>query len=282
MLLPDRELARLRWGCPSGKDLSPPAWICKNCISLSSGCFDGPWSAQRKLPLLIEGGVKIRDLAGNPYMIGVIRKIVVPLLRLWFGTCRVELINERVYHEYADLHTPLVVATWHRSAIFALYFFAKFHPMVMISQSKDGELLAQVAAALGVIPVRGSSGRGGREALMRMRQHLVRGGRACATVLDGPRGPAYVAKKGMLLLAQLSGAPFIPVIWSARRTLTVRNSWDRTLLPLPWSRVCLAFGDPIRIPASCGSGELERYRELVERNLNDMMAAVDCRCGYRG
>jgi lysophospholipid acyltransferase (LPLAT)-like uncharacterized protein len=86
----------------------------------------------------------------------------------------------------------------------------------------------------------------------------------------------------MLLLAQLSGALFIPVIWSASRTLTVRNSWDKTLLPLPWSRVCLALGDPIRIPASCGSGELERYRELVERNLNDMMAAADRRCGYGG
>ena len=57
-------------------------------------------------------------------MIRAIRKIVVPLLRLWFGTCRVELINGRVYDEYADLHTPVVVATWHRAAIFALYFFA--------------------------------------------------------------------------------------------------------------------------------------------------------------
>jgi lysophospholipid acyltransferase (LPLAT)-like uncharacterized protein len=232
--------------------------------------------------LLLEAGVKIRDLARNPYMIRAIRKIVVPLFRLWFGTCRVELINGRVLDEYADLHTPVVVGTWHRATIFALYFFAKFHPMVMISQSKDGELLAQFAATLGILPVRGSSGRGGKGALMRMRQHLAQGGGACATVLDGPRGPAYVAKKGMLLLAQLSGALFIPVIWSASRALTVRNSWDKALIPLPWSRVYLALGDPIHIPPSCGSGELERYRELVERNLNDMMTAVDRRCGYGG
>jgi lysophospholipid acyltransferase (LPLAT)-like uncharacterized protein len=91
-----------------------------------------------------------------------------------------------------------------------------------------------------------------------------------------------VAKKGMLLLAQLSGAPFIPVIWSASRTLTLRNSWDKTLIPLPWSRICLAIGDPIHIPASCGGGELERYRNMVERSLNEMMAAVDRRCGYGG
>ena len=226
--------------------------------------------------------MKIRDLAGNPYMVRMIQKIFAPLLRLWFGTCRVELINERVYHEYSDLHTSVVVGTWHRAAVFALYFFGRFHPMVMISQSKDGELLAQYAATLGIIPIRGSSSRGGRQALVRMQRYLAQGGRACATVLDGPRGPAYVAKKGMLTLAQFTGAPFIPVIWSASRTLTVRNSWDKTLLPLPWSRVFLAIGEPIHIPASCGSRELERYRELVERSLNEMMAAVDRRCGYRG
>lgn len=225
--------------------------------------------------------MKIRDLAANPYMVRFIRKILVPAVRLWFRTCRVEIVNEEVYRRYARFDTPVVVGTWHRASLFALYFFAGVHPMVMISQSKDGELLAQFAAALGVIPVRGSSSRGGREALAQMRAHLVQAGRACATVLDGPRGPAYVAKKGMLVLAQLTGVPFIPIIWSANRALALKNSWDRTLLPLPWSRVCLAIGDPVHIPAACNGGELERYRQLVEKSLNEMMAAADRRCGYR-
>ncbi|MGD8694579.1 MAG: hypothetical protein PVI74_12055, partial [Syntrophobacterales bacterium] len=90
-----------------------------------------------------------------------------------------------------------------------------------------------------------------------------------------------VAKKGMIVLSKLTGAPFIPVIWSANRTLTLRDSWDKTVLPLPWSRVYVAFGEPILIPTDSDSKDLERYRRLVEDRLNTMMAEVDRRCGYR-
>jgi lysophospholipid acyltransferase (LPLAT)-like uncharacterized protein len=210
-----------------------------------------------------------------------IRKIVVPLARVWFGTCRVSVINQRVYDEYVLRDTPVVVGTWHRAAIYFLYFFGHFRPMIMISRSKDGEILSQYAAGFGVIPVRGSSSKGGRAALEHMRRYLESGGKGCATVLDGPRGPAYVAKKGMIALSKLTGAPFIPVIWSANRTLTLRDSWDKMILPLPWSRLCIAIGDPIHIPMNATNQELERYRELVEERLNTMMAEVDRRCGYR-
>jgi hypothetical protein len=210
-----------------------------------------------------------------------IRKIVVPLARVWFGTCRVSVINQRVYDEYVLNDTPVVVGTWHRAAIYFLYFFGRFRPMIMISRSKDGEILSQYAAGFGVIPARGSSSKGGRAALEHMRRYMAGGGKGCATVLDGPRGPAYVAKKGMIVLSKLTGAPFIPVIWSANRTLTLRDSWDKMILPLPWSRVCIAFGDPIHIPANTKKNEMERYRRMIEERLNIMMAEVDRRCGYR-
>jgi lysophospholipid acyltransferase (LPLAT)-like uncharacterized protein len=226
--------------------------------------------------------LRIRDLAKENFMIRLISKVLVPLVRLWFGTCRVEVINERVLREYILSGRPSVGGTWHRAGIYVLYYFGRLHPMIMISQSKDGEMLAHYAAANGVIPVRGSSSRGGRDALKRMRRHLANGGKACATVLDGPRGPAHVAKKGMLVLAKQSGAPLIPVIWSANRTITLRNSWDKTLVPLPWSRICLAIGDPIHIPEDSSNEDMERYRQLVEDRLNALMAVVDRRCGYRG
>ena len=214
-------------------------------------------------------------------MASFIRKIVVPLARAWFGTCRVSVINRRVYDEFVLNDTPVVVGTWHRAAIYFLYFFGPFRPMIMISRSKDGEILSQYAAGFGVIPARGSSSKGGRAALEHMRRYLEGGGKGCATVLDGPRGPAYVAKKGMIVLSKLTGVPFIPVIWSANRTLTLRDSWDKMILPLPWSRVCIAIGDPIHIPTNTTNQELEHYRELVEERLNTMMAEVDRRCGYR-
>lgn len=225
--------------------------------------------------------MRIRDHAGKALGVCFIQKVLVPLVRLWFGTCRVEILNERILTEYILADRPIVAGTWHRASIYFLYYFGKINPMIMISRSKDGEMLAHYAAALGVIPVRGSSNRGGRDALERMRQYLVNGGKACATVLDGPRGPACVAKKGMLVLAKISRAPLIPLIWSASRTLTLRNSWDKTMLPLPWSRVCIAVGEPIYISQESSSEDLERYRLLVEQRLNAMMADVDRRCGYR-
>ena len=224
---------------------------------------------------------RIRDFARETLMARFIRKIVVPLARVWFGTCRVSFINQRIYDEYILNDTPVVVGTWHRATIYFLYFFGHFRPMIMISRSKDGEILSQYAAGFGVIPVRGSSSKGGRAALERMRKYLEGGGKGCATVLDGPRGPAYVAKKGMVALSKLTGAPFIPAIWSANRTITLRNSWDKTVLPLPWSRVYVAFGEPILIPTDSSSKDLERYRRSVEERLNTMMAEVDRRCGYR-
>ena len=224
--------------------------------------------------------VRIREYANSVFSTRIIHKILVPLARAWFGSCRVEVLNESLFQRYILSDSPVVAGTWHRASLFFLYYFGKFNPMIMISQSKDGEMLSQYAAGLGVIPVRGSSSRGGRDALEQMRRHLASGGKACATVLDGPRGPAYVAKKGMIVLAKLSGAPLLPVIWSATRTLTLRNSWDKTLLPLPFSRVCIAVGEPIHIAPDISSDGLEHYRKLVQERLNTMMAKVDLHCGY--
>ena len=211
----------------------------------------------------------------------LIGRVLVPLVSAWFGSCRLEILNEDVYREYFLTDTPIVGATWHRGAVFFLYYFGRLKPMILISQSKDGEMLAQYASGFGVAPVRGSSSRGGRDALVKMVRHLASGGKACATVLDGPRGPAYSAKEGMIVLAKLSGAPLIPLIWSGNRVITWRDSWDKIMLPLPWSRICVAVGDPIHIPADTGRKGIERYRQLVEDRLNSMMAEVDQRCGYR-
>ena len=224
---------------------------------------------------------RVRDFAYETLIGRFILKVLVPLVRLWFSTCRVTMLNERIYHEYFLSDTPIVAGTWHRASIYFLYFFGNFRPMIMISQSKDGEMLAQYASGFGIIPARGSSHKGGRDALEQMRGYMLSGGKGCATVLDGPRGPAYVAKKGMIHLAKLTGAPLIPLIWSANRVITIRDSWDKTMLPLPWSKVYVAFGEPIDIPAETSSRALEYYRQLVQDQLNSMMEEVDRRCGYR-
>lgn len=203
------------------------------------------------------------------------------VLRLWFATCRVRLVGEGVYRRYTEGRLPAVVGTWHRGAIFLVWFFRRQKPMIMFSRSNDGELIARFAEKLGVIPVRGSSSRGGGHALRTMVKFLNGdGSRFAATVLDGPRGPRFEAKKGLLFLSRIGGAPLIPVVMSAWPALTFRRSWDRTLIPLPFSRVTVMIGTPVPIPPDTDSAGLEAIRVRVENTLKEMTRAADTDTGY--
>ncbi|MCF8097163.1 MAG: DUF374 domain-containing protein, partial [Desulfarculaceae bacterium] len=138
------------------------------------------------------------------------------LARTLFRTCRVEILRGDLVEKYFNRGRPAIGVTWHRGAIFSLYFFGNKRPAVMISGSRDGEYLARYLSIMGGVPVRGSSSRGGRAALKEMADYLQSGpGRYAATVADGPRGPRYVAKKGMIALASQTGLPLVPLMWSA-------------------------------------------------------------------
>jgi lysophospholipid acyltransferase (LPLAT)-like uncharacterized protein len=203
------------------------------------------------------------------------------LLKIWFKTCSVRITRPDLYREWVLSDRQLIAVTWHRAAIFFVHYFGSLHPKILFSQSKDGEYLARFAQKFGVQPVRGSSTRGGVEALREMIDYLKKGGKACATVLDGPTGPARVAKKGMMGLAMGTGIPIIPIIWSASRVWTFKKSWDKTMIPLPFSRITIHCSDPIYLPAELNKAGLEAYRLQVEKTLNRLTDEIDCLCGYR-
>jgi lysophospholipid acyltransferase (LPLAT)-like uncharacterized protein len=132
----------------------------------------------------------------------------------------------------------------------------------MISQSQDGEMIAGVAAKSGWLPVRGSSSRGGSQALKILVERLKETGLA-AHIVDGPRGPAGKLKHGAIHLAQATGAAIVPTYISAEKAWYF-NSWDKFLLPKPFSRVTLRFGDMINLSATGNPEELERQRKYIE------------------
>jgi lysophospholipid acyltransferase (LPLAT)-like uncharacterized protein len=206
------------------------------------------------------------------------------MLRLWFSTCRIKILNKDVHERYVASERGVVGAGWHRNAIFMVWFFRKMRPVVMFSRSRDGELIAAFAEKLGVVPVRGSSSKGGREALRHMiaRLRAPGGVKKAATVLDGPRGPRCVAKAGMILLAKRAELPLLPVMVSAYPALTLKKTWDRTLIPLPFSRVLVDYREPWHIPGDLDRDGFESLRREVEDTLNEMMAALDARSGYGG
>jgi len=210
------------------------------------------------------------------------------VVRLWFGTVRVKILNTAVYRNYflkTDLGRNVVAGSWHRHAIFFFYFFRTLGPRgIMISKSRDGEFTAKIAQYLGYTPIRGSSSKGGAAALQRLIEFMrVRGEtRFCGTAVDGPRGPARVMKTGMLAVAKESEAWFIPMACSGTRVLTFPKAWDRTIVPKPFSKIVMDFGEPFRVPPDISPADLDKLRESTGRLLNKMTDKVDRICGYTG
>ncbi|NNF99916.1 MAG: lysophospholipid acyltransferase family protein [Desulfobacteraceae bacterium] len=211
----------------------------------------------------------------------LITGLATRLFHIWFSTCRVNIIGQEVHRRYFLGNEKAVGATWHKGAIFLVWFFRKLRPMVMVSKSEDGDLIAGFAERLGAIPARGSSSRGGRDALKKMLDYLKKTPDAkVATVMDGPRGPRLVAKKGMILLAMFSGVPLIPVVVSANPAITFTKAWDRTIIPLPFSKVTILYGKPWSVPRRMSEDQLEDFRFEVETTLNRMLAEADRDTGY--
>ena len=208
--------------------------------------------------------------------------------RLWFGTVRVKIINRQIYEEYFLNNKNkgnIVVASWHRHAVFLFYFFHNIkNGVAMISRSKDGELVARVGKRFGYDSVRGSSSKGGGEALLAMINYMNKGGapKFCGTAVDGPRGPARLLKKGMLVLAKETGSYFIPMAYSGTKVITFHKAWDKTIIPYPFSTVIMEFHDPFIIPKDISEEELENLRERTEKIFNKITDNVDKIAGYNG
>ncbi len=202
------------------------------------------------------------------------------ILSLLFRSCKIDILNFHLHKRFILGDKQVIGATWHRGAIFMVYFFKDVHPMIMFSKSKDGEFLARFAKSIGIIPVRGSTGKGGRDALRSMIQHLNTGNKACATVPDGPQGPRCRVQKGLLILSRETGVPILPIMWSADRLFTFHKTWDKTILPKPFSNIKVIYGEPVSVPPGCKGKALNEKRLLLERRLNEIMITVDNICGY--
>lgn len=216
---------------------------------------------------------------------GILSWALTAVVRLWFGTVRVDILNRTRFEQVArDPATGNIVAgAWHRNAIFLFYYFRTLGPRgVMISRSKDGDLVAQVARRFGYTTMRGSSSKGGTQALQQMIAYMkeTHEKRLCGTPVDGPRGPARIMKKGMLAVAKETGVLFVPVACSGTRVLTFHKAWDKTMIPLPFSKMVIDFGEPFRVASDADDAQLEILRRRAEQALNDMTDNLDRICGY--
>lgn len=207
------------------------------------------------------------------YAFGWIARICATLL---FMTCRVTVYGKEIERRYQKKHPGrgLLYASWHRGLMFFVYFYRFQKFVVMASASDDGELAAQATKRFGWIPVRGSSTRRGAQALREMIPYFKRGHKG-GLVVDAPQGPRCRSKIGIVILAKRTGLPIIPVMWGADRYWRI-GSWDRTIIPKPFSRIAFLYGkEMIDVPGDATRDQCETIRQHMDNVLNTMRYQTD-------
>ncbi|MBI4061995.1 MAG: lysophospholipid acyltransferase family protein [Elusimicrobia bacterium] len=139
-----------------------------------------------------------------------------------------------------------IYAFWHQRQVFFTWSHRDAEASVLVSKSKDGEMIAKTMELSRIGAVRGSSSRGGAAAVREMVE-ILRSGRDVGITPDGPKGPPREVKEGALRVAQLSGMPIIPIANALSNRLEIAMAWDRFQVPLPFGRAVVAYGEPIRV-----------------------------------
>ena len=177
-------------------------------------------------------------------------------------------------------HGSGVAPFWHYAVFYMLYHLRHYSGVAMVSASRDGEYIARVAKLLNFETVRGSSNRFGVRALKGMVDQ-VRQGKNAGIVADGSQGPPLQAQPGAILVAAKSGAPIMPIAWAARHYKAF-NSWDRTVIPLPFSPIIVEYGELIWVEPVLSTASIEQYRQQLETVLNSMYQRLWAEFGREG
>lgn len=231
------------------------------------------------------------EVAPVPRRFTLLQRIALPIIiatgysfiRLIGPTLRVSVSYEEGAQPTIG-QRPLILSFWHACIIPATYLFRKVGIRVMSSNSYDGEYMGRIIHKFGFVAVKGSSSRNAVRALLGLRRALQEGW-AVAFSIDGPRGPRHKVKPGPVALARSSGVA-LSTFHIAVESAWVLNTWDRLIIPKPFSRVLMRFGKLIPIPPDATDEDIERYQqelqasldricEFAEENVNKVGSAED-------
>jgi lysophospholipid acyltransferase (LPLAT)-like uncharacterized protein len=208
-------------------------------------------------------------------LIGLAGKMLIDFL---FVLSPVEEKGRRAVASLIDSRR-FIFAFWHSRILLLSYVYKQLNAAIMVSNSADGEIIAQVLRRHGHKTIRGSTRKGGMRALMQQIMDMRTNKRPGVVIPDGPQGPRHKVQTGVILLAQKTGCPIIPLTYSSKRR-KVFNSWDRFLLPFPWTRGVITYGQPIEVPAKADAQTIQRCAFQLEQELNRITAEADAYFGH--
>jgi hypothetical protein len=197
------------------------------------------------------------------------------LVRAWFATIRLRWYGGAYLHPDPRTRRHGIGVFWHQRLLGFGYTHGRFRPRILISQSRDGDLIARVSSGLGCVPIRGSSRRGAAGA-MRGLLAEAQSGYDIAITPDGPLGPLRVFQVGAVYLASQTGLPIVPTSISYGRCWRF-NSWDRFVLPWPCTWGVVHVGDAVTVPPGLDAAGLETWRSRLETILREHTDTTDAR-----
>lgn len=219
-------------------------------------------------------------MSGRPWrrpLRSVLAALAPPLLRavilfiVW--TLRVEYRGDAALQARWANGERVLLGFWHNRQVL-VPLLARFAPLcIMVSHSRDGEMATKILRAWDVATVRGSASRGAVSGFLRL-VRAYRGGANLAVMPDGPRGPRYVAKPGIVALAKTLDTPIYPVACAISRAVALR-SWDRLLIPVPFARVLVTVGEPLGVPGDADAAQVEAIRATLDERLAALTDAAE-------
>ncbi len=213
----------------------------------------------------------------NPAFASFLGSLVIRALAV---TWRIEWRHLENLEKARALAGRGVVSFWHGRLIVIAYTHRRWHISVLASVHPDGDLMGRSVAWLGWGHVKGSTSSRGAAGFRELAA-ILRSGRDAGLTIDGPRGPRGCVQQGSTELSRMTGAVVIPLTDSARPRRLLAT-WDRFQIPLPFSRVVVAYGEPFVVPHDADRSAREAYRLRLERTLHELTAELDRSLGYRG
>ncbi len=186
-------------------------------------------------------------------------------------TSRKVFINYQIRERFAEEKTPVIYSFWHNRLLYLAYLYRKRFVGVMVSRHRDGDYIAEVMKKCRLTAIRGSSTRGGPAALKGIIEYVVQQRFDIAFTPDGPRGPKYTLQDGVLQTALKTGFPIVPICWNARKKI-VFNSWDNFILPFPFNKFIVVYGNPIYVRSK---EEIENKRKELHKAMMETVKIAD-------
>ena len=188
------------------------------------------------------------------------------LIRLIGATTRFQIEGWEHWEEASRDGRIPIYTFWHNRVFLGTYFFRRRGIVVMTSKSFDGEYIARFIQRFGYGAARGSTTRGGIGALKEMTR-LMRANCATGFTIDGPKGPRYVAKKGAVQLAKMTGQPVLPFNITPARFWQAEKSWDQFQVPKPFTRALVSIAPPIFVPRDADEETLNAKHDELQQAL---------------